>query len=186
MQRAAAAGIAALFALLGSSEPPQLDAREQSTALLQQQLAQYEEIFGFDFAERIYDRGIATLESINTRLGVLIAAQAAIAIVLIDRVEEFGSWPGEAFLCLMAATSISYFVRDVPEIAKVGWFLHQFPRAPRRTRSAILEGFPAAVAYNERRIRFRGWVFNGSIFLTILVLAWALRQRKVTFGAPQK
>ena len=65
---------------LGTGPPP--EEKTDNVAVLSDLLAQREEMFQFDVLERAYNRQLMRLDNLGNRVGVLLAAQIAIASVL--------------------------------------------------------------------------------------------------------
>jgi hypothetical protein len=114
------------------------------------QLSQRDGIFAFAVIERAYDRTLEALESVSNRVGVLIAVQAALEAVLIDKLDEFGRGPGLLGFGIIVATALQLRAGGDADFIAIAEFLQAFARLVRRRRrlfTLALVGTVATIAW---------------------------------------
>jgi len=173
--------IGAFITAIGGSDRPTSNG-ESVLRVLDDQLAQREDIFAFGVLERVYDRGLGQLESVTNRIGVLIAAQVAIEAVLIDKIDEFGRGPGLLVFGVIIASGLLFRASGEADFVEADTFMRAFGDSPRETRDALMARLPAAIARNAKIAGSRRNLFSAALTLTIAAVGWALAANLLHFG----
>jgi hypothetical protein len=141
--------------------------------LLDEQIAQREDLFAFGVVERIYDRGLVRIDALSNRIGILIAAQVAVEAVLIDKAGTFARGPDLLMFAAIVATALLLRATGEPDSIDADAFVGAFGDRPWQTRDALTGRLRAAIARNRHLCRSRRRLFAGTLLVTIVVLGWA-------------
>jgi len=143
---------------LGTGPPP--EEKTDNVAVLSDLLAQREEMFQFDVLERAYNRQLMRLDNLGNRVGVLLAAQIAIASVLISNTAAFTRWPAIILLAVAGATGVLFGAVGEPDFIRAKQFVRTFHQQPRATRNDLIEEFPRGIEHNRQVAKTRLWIFR--------------------------
>lgn len=141
-------------------------------------LRQSEEQFAYGVVSRVLERTADGNHVVDAILVGLMAAQAAIYAIVLDKVGEYPAIDWVlllgAFILAVVGTVLTIFVREAPDPRT---FVADFPDDPEGTRRQYIENYIAKARLNDR-IRTVKTVFLGVAFaMTVvqLVIATILR-----------
>ena len=154
-----------------SSEPPPaepavVDAIYQST---RSELKQRESVFAFEVLERVADRTIDDLRSVDVNVNGLLAVQAAIYAILIDKLGEFNSPLRVAFVTVIVLTAANLVLgrgRNVPDPLE---FLEMAEQDPTATRARLVATLLERSKGNEGLLVWKRTLFWVALGLTIVI-----------------
>lgn len=163
--------------MLGRRRPPHIDdvatppaaaavvdAIYQST---RSELEQSESVFAFEVLERVADRTIDDLRSVDVNVNGLLAVQAAIYAILIDKLGEFNSPLRIAFVTIIVFTALNLVLgrgRNVPDPLE---FLEMAEQDPTVTRSRLVSTLLKRSKANEGLLVWKRTIFWLALGLTI-------------------
>jgi len=165
--------LAALVRGLGASDRPPSD-DNAVLAILGEEMAQREQFFAFGVVERMYERGLIRVDGIANRIAILIAAQVAIEVVLVDKSSALARGPDLLMFVAIATTALLLRVTGEPDSLDAAAFVEASSEHPPQTRNALAARLRAAIARNRRLHRTRRRLFSGALLVTIVALGWAL------------
>lgn len=114
-------------------------------------LQQIDEQFGYNVVSRALDRSADTIRFLDTLFFALMASQAAIYAIILDKIQEYSRLDWELLLgglfLAMIGTGLTLFVRDGPDPET---FAAAFPDDPRGSRLQYIDEYTAKAKQNER------------------------------------
>jgi hypothetical protein len=165
--------LAALARGLGASDRPASDDHPIRT-ILGEQIDQREHIFAFGVVERMYERSLSRADGMGNRIALLIAAQVAIEVVLVDKSSALARGPDLVMFVAIAATALLLRAFGEPDFLDDDTFAEAAGARPAQKRDALAGRLRTAIARNRRLHCARRRVFSGALLATIVVLGWAL------------
>lgn len=124
---------------------------EVSGIFLAPLLQQREDVFAYEVISRTLDRSADGNRFVDSLLFALMAAQAAIYAIMLDKLKEYPAVGWEpllgGFLLAMIGSGLTLFVRDGPDPED---FATDFPDDPQRTRRQYIDGYVVKATRNER------------------------------------
>jgi len=145
-------------------------------------LRQSDEQFGYEVVSRALDRSADANHYLDTLFFTLMAGQAAIYAIIVDRLKEHANVGWElllgGFVVATAGTALTVFVREGPDPQD---FVSDFPDDPSGTRRRYVDNYAADAKRNERLRITKGFALAVALLLTIgpLIIATASRPHGV-------
>lgn len=141
-------------------------------------LQQNEDQFGYEVVSHALDRSVDGNRYLDTLFFALIAAQATIYAIMLDKLKEYAAadWAlllGGLFLAMIGA-GLTLFVRDGPDPED---FAAELPDGPERTRNQYINEFIAKANGNERLRAVKVVILAVSLGLTAVPLIIATAGR---------
>jgi hypothetical protein len=131
-------------------------------------LQQSDEQFGYEVVSRALDRSADGNRFLDTLFFALMAAQAAIYAIILDKLQEYSALDWElllaGFIVAIIGTALTLLVRDGPDPER---FATIFPDDPTGTRRLFVDKYVADAKKNERLRIAKAFVLTLSLGLTI-------------------
>lgn len=163
--------IASLWWLGSRNQTRPTSPRQQLAAesfVLSPRLRQSDEQFGYEVVSRALDRSADANRFLDTLFFALMAAQAALFAIIVDRLNEyaFPAWSLllAGFVSAAIGTALSLFVRDGPDPES---FAADFPADPTGTRQRYVNKYVDYARRNDRLHVTKVVVLVVSLVLTI-------------------
>jgi hypothetical protein len=141
-------------------------------------LRQSDEQFGYEVVSRILDRSADAIRFIDTLFFALMASQAAIYAIILDKVQEYPATGWRLlFAGLIVATlgiALTIFVREAPNPRS---FVADFPHDPDGTRRRYMANYIVEARRNEQLRIAKAIVLGLALALTVVPVAIATASR---------
>jgi hypothetical protein len=141
-------------------------------------LQQSEDQFGYTVISHALDRSADANHLLDTLFLALMAAQAAIYAIVLDKINEYPAADWEmllsGFILAILGTALTVFVREGPDPAD---FAADFPDDPQGTRSLYIDKYAARAGVNERLRIAKTVALALSLGLTVVPLVIATAGR---------
>jgi hypothetical protein len=150
-------------------------------------LLQHEDQFAYDVVAHALDRSADVNRFLDTLFFALMAAQAAIYAIILDKIEQYSRLQWQlllgGFIVAAISSSLTLFVREGPDPDA---FTITFPGDPRASRLSYIDQYVAKANGNRRLqiVKTVGLTLSLGLTIVPLVLATAGRLHLVAIGAP--
>jgi hypothetical protein len=141
-------------------------------------LQQKEEQFGYQVMARALDRSADANRFLDTLLFTLMATQAAIYAIILDKIHEYSRTGWEVLLgglvAAVVGASLTVFVHDGPDPKS---FWADFPDQPEQVRREHADAFVSKAEANERLRAIKTLILALAVVMTVasLLIATAWR-----------
>jgi hypothetical protein len=141
-------------------------------------LQQSDEQFAYDVIARVLDRSVDCNRFLDTLFFALMASQAAIYAIILDKVQEYPAVGREmllgAFVVAILGSTLTVFGRGGPDPRG---FVADFPDDPAGTRRQYIEKYILKARRNEQLRTGKTVILALSIAMTVVPLAIATVSR---------
>lgn len=141
-------------------------------------LKQREDQFAYEVVAHALDRSADANRFLDTLFFALMAAQAAIYAIILDKIEQYSRLQWElllgGFIVAAIGSGLTLFVREGPD---PGVFVMTFPVNPKQSRYLYIDEYVAKANRNERLYIAKTIVLVLSLGLTIVPLVLATAGR---------
>ena len=134
--------------------------------------------FGYEVVSRILERSADAIRFIDTLFFALMASQAAIYAIILDKVQEY---PAAGWRLLLAGLivailgiALTVFVREAPNPQS---FIADFPHDPDRTRRRYMGTYIVDARRNEQLRIAKAIILGLALALTVIPIAIATVSR---------
>jgi hypothetical protein len=128
-----------------------------------------EEQFFYRVIEHAADESVKDGEALDVKLSALLAAQAAITAIFLDKGWPY-FWAALTFSILTIFSIVSLRLRSYQRAPKAALFAVDYLQNPRATRSQVIADKVDAISHNESLLARRARSFTLLLIATILAL----------------
>lgn len=145
-------------------------------------LEQSEEQFAYGVVSRALERSADGNHALDALFVGLMAAQAAVYAIVLDKVKEYPAvdWAPllAAFILAIVGTALSIFVRDAPSLRS---FVADFPDDPGGTRRTYIDNYIVKAKANEQLRTAKAIILSIALVMTVIPLVIATASRAGLF-----